>query len=94
MERPLVALYLVLLFAVELHGGVGLYRLAVNGAGSRGRSQSDARNAQTAQVGESRFSFSRLGLLTLAAYMKIGHEHRDARRRALCAIMGRAGAAT
>ena len=70
-------LYLVLLFAVELHGGIGLYRLAVKWGWLQG-ADADAgrRRLKTAKWVLTAF-FLALGLLTLAAYMKIGYEHRD-----------------
>lgn len=70
-------LYLVMLFAVELHGGIGLYRLAVKwGWFERG----DA-NATRAALKKAKWVltvfFLVLGLATLGAYMKIGIEHAD-----------------
>lgn len=68
-------LYLVLLFAVEVHGGVGLYRLAVKWGVFEGK---DVR------VTRARLKFGKwlltgfflaLGLATLAAYMQIGYAH-------------------
>ncbi len=71
-------LYLVLLFAVELHGGIGLYRLVLKW-GLLPRS-ADPR-AQRRRLSRLEWSitgfFLVLGLLTFAAYMKIGIEHRD-----------------
>jgi fumarate reductase subunit C len=68
-------LYLVLLFAVEFHGGVGLYRLALKWAWFAGddpaRTRRKLRTFKWALTG----FFLLLGLLTLAAYMKIGMEH-------------------
>jgi len=67
-------LYLVLLFAVELHGGIGLYRLAVKWGWLLG---------DDPDVGRARLKrfkwvltvfFVVLGLATFAAYMKIGRE--------------------
>ena len=70
-------LYLLLLFAVEFHGGIGLYRLAVKWGWFQG---SDAvrsrRNLQRLKWAITVFLVS-LGLATLAAYMKIGIEHAD-----------------
>jgi fumarate reductase subunit C len=68
-------LYLVLLFAVELHGGIGLYRLAVKwdwfgGADPR----ATRRKLKTLKWALTAF-FLVLGLATLAAYIKIGIEH-------------------
>jgi fumarate reductase subunit C len=70
-------LYLVLLFSVELHGGVGLYRLAVKWgwfeSDDGGRTRELLRRVKWGITG----FFLTLGLLTLAAYMKIGYEHRQ-----------------
>ena len=70
-------LYIVLLFAVELHGGIGLYRLAVKWGWLQG---SDA-NASRRRLAIAKWTltafFVVLGLFTLAAYMKIGYAHRD-----------------
>ncbi len=69
-------LYLVLLVSVEVHGGIGLYRLALKWgwvnprSGAAGREQ--LRRVKWAITG----FFLALGLLTLAAYMKLGYEHR------------------
>ena len=68
-------LYLVLLFVVELHGGIGLYRLAVKWGWFAG---SDP-NATRARLKSLKWAltafFLVLGLATLAAYIKIGREH-------------------
>ena len=68
-------LYLVLLFAVELHGGIGLYRLAVKWGWFAG---SDA-GATRARLKTFKWAltafFLVLGLATLAAYIKIGVDH-------------------
>ncbi len=70
-------LYLLLLLAVEFHGGIGLYRLAVKWGWFEG--QNPAHNRILLQ----RFKWAltafliTLGLMTLAAYMKIGIEHAD-----------------
>jgi fumarate reductase subunit C len=68
-------LYLVMLFAVEVHAGVGLYRLALkwgwlatNDAAATRRRLRTAKWLLTA-------SFLALGLAALAAYVKIGIEH-------------------
>jgi len=70
-------LYLLLLLAVELHGGIGLYRLAVKwgwlGSADPGTMR---RRLKLAKWSISVF-FLVLGLATLAAYMKIGYEHRE-----------------
>jgi len=68
--------YLVLLFAVELHGGVGIYRLALKwGWFTNRQGHTDRRILTRAKWGLTAF-FLVLGLLTLAAYMKLGYEHR------------------
>jgi fumarate reductase subunit C len=70
-------LYLVLLFAVELHGGIGLYRLALKWGWFEGANPgASRRKLQRAKWGLTAF-FIVLGLATLGAYMKIGYEHRD-----------------
>jgi fumarate reductase subunit C len=69
-------LYLVLLFAVELHGGVGLYRLAVKWGWLEGRDPDRTRVRLTRLKWAITVFFLVLGLLTLAAYMKLGYEHR------------------
>jgi fumarate reductase subunit C len=68
-------LYLVLLFAVELHGGIGLYRLAVKwGWFGGGDADATRRRLKTLKWALTAF-FLVLGLATLAAYIKIGIEH-------------------
>jgi fumarate reductase subunit C len=71
-------LYLVMLFAVELHGGIGLYRLAVKwGWFFKDGTPADAvrRKLRIAKWTLTAF-FLVLGLDTLAAYMKIGYAQR------------------
>ncbi len=68
-------LYLVLLFAVELHGGIGLYRLAVKWGWFAGPDPAAGRRRlKTLKWGLTVF-FLVLGLATLAAYVRIGIEH-------------------
>ena len=71
-------LYLVLLFAVELHGGVGLYRLAVKWGWFAGRDDRATRRRLKALKWALSVFFIVLGLATLGAYIKIGMG-RDAR---------------
>ncbi len=68
-------LYLVLLFTVEIHGGVGLYRLAVkwNWLGSA-TAAATRRRLKVLKWALTVF-FLALGLATLAAYIKIGIAH-------------------
>jgi fumarate reductase subunit C len=70
-------LYLVLLFCVELHGGIGLYRLAVKWGWLQGDDPVAGRRRLKALKWALTIFFLVLGLATLAAYLKIGHEHRD-----------------
>jgi succinate dehydrogenase subunit C len=70
-------LYLVLLFCVEIHGGVGLYRLVVKWGWFEGRDPNRTRRRLVRLKWAITAFFLALGLLTLAAYMKIGYDHRD-----------------
>jgi fumarate reductase subunit C len=69
-------LYLVLLFCVELHGGVGLYRLVVKWGWFEGADPNRSRRLLTRLKWGITVFFLALGLLTLAAYMKVGYHHR------------------
>ncbi len=70
-------LYIVLLLAVELHGGIGLYRLAVKwGSFASADPAAMRRRLKRLKWAITAF-FLVLGFTTLAAYMKIGIEHRD-----------------
>lgn len=68
-------LYLLLLFVVELHAGIGLYRLCVKW-GWFGVAEPNAtrKRLKTLKWALTVF-FIALGLATLAAYVKIGIEH-------------------
>jgi fumarate reductase subunit C len=70
-------LYLVLLFAVELHAGIGLYRLAVKWGWLQGSDPSAGRQRLKTLKWALTVFFLALGLATFAAYLKIGYEHRD-----------------
>jgi fumarate reductase subunit C len=70
-------LYLVLLFAVELHGGIGLYRLCVKWGWFEGKDANASRRRLKAAKWVLTVFFLALGLATLGAYLKIGYEHRD-----------------
>jgi len=70
-------LYILLLLAVELHGGIGLYRLAVKWGWLEGRNPKESRAKLKRAKWYLTAFFLTLGLLTLAAYIKIGIEHRD-----------------
>ena len=70
-------LYIVLLLTVEVHGGIGLYRLAVKwGWFAGGDANALRRRLKLAKWALTAF-FLVLGVATLAAYIKIGIEHRD-----------------
>lgn len=69
-------LYILLLLAVELHGSIGLYRLAVKWGWFEGKDAKQSRKKlKRAKIWVTVF-FLTLGALTLAAYIKIGIEHR------------------
>jgi fumarate reductase subunit C len=70
-------LYLVLLFAVELHGAVGLYRLAVKWGVFDGKDARVTRRRLSMLKTALTIFFLALGLATWAAYLKIGIEHAD-----------------
>jgi fumarate reductase subunit C len=69
--------YLLLLLAVELHGGIGLYRLALKWGWPGGADPGSHRARLQRAKRVITTLFLLLGLLTLATYMKIGYEHRD-----------------
>ena len=69
-------LYLVLLFCVELHGGVGLYRIAVKWGWFEGLDPDGTRKRLSRVKWGITVFFVVLGLATLGAYMKHGYEHR------------------
>ena len=74
-SESLWPLYLVLLFVVETHAGVGLYRLAVKwGWFASDNAEITRRRLVRAKWGVTAFLIV-LGLATLAAYVRIGIEH-------------------
>ena len=68
-------LYLVLLFTVEIHGGIGLYRLALKWGWFIGPDAKKSRKRLNQLKWGLTIFFIVLGLLTLLAYIKIGYEH-------------------
>jgi fumarate reductase subunit C len=70
-------LYIVLLLAVEIHGGIGLYRLAVKWGWFAGAHPDATRKRLKALKWALTAFFLVLGFATLAAYIKIGIEHAD-----------------
>jgi fumarate reductase subunit C len=70
-------LYIVLLLAVELHGGIGLYRLAVKWGWFSGPDPAATRHRLKLVKWAITVFFLVLGFATLAAYVKIGIAHKD-----------------
>ena len=70
-------LYIVLLLAVELHGTIGLYRLIVKWVSFEGDDPKKRRKSLRHLKQIITVFFLVLGFVTLAAYMKIGLEHKD-----------------
>ena len=68
-------LYILLLLAVEFHGGIGLYRLAVKWGWFEGRDPNATRKRLKTLKWALTAFFLILGFTTLAAYIKIGIEH-------------------
>lgn len=70
-------LYLLLLFAVEIHGSIGLYRLALKWGWLEGRDPAATR--RRLRVAKTAFSvfFLGLGLASLLAYVQLGIAHAD-----------------
>lgn len=69
--------YLILLIAVEMHGTIGLYRLCVKWGWFEGKNHKETRAKLKKVKWIITAFFLALGLLTLAAYVKIGIEHSD-----------------
>lgn len=70
-------LYILLLLAVEIHGSVGIYRLALKWGWFEGSDTKKSRNNLRKLKYAITIFFLTLGFLTLAAYIKIGIEHKD-----------------
>jgi fumarate reductase subunit C len=87
-------LYILLLLAVELHGGIGLYRLAVKwGWFAVADANAMRRRLKTLKWCITVF-FLVLGFATLAAYIKIGIEHAPRYGEAYVPAAAPAGAQT
>ncbi|ANE35554.1 fumarate reductase, cytochrome b subunit [Campylobacter iguaniorum] len=67
--------YLVLLFAVELHGGIGLYRLCVKWGWFEGNNAKESRKKLKKLKWVLSAFFIVLGLLSMAAFLKIGYHN-------------------
>jgi fumarate reductase subunit C len=70
-------LYIVLLLTVEFHGSVGLYRLCVKWGWPTGKNPDITRRWLKLFKWSITVFFLALGAATLAAYVKIGIDHRD-----------------
>ena len=70
-------LYILLLLAVELHGGIGLYRLAVKWGWFTGDDANATRRRLKIVKWAITAFFLVLGFATLAAYIRIGIEHQS-----------------
>ncbi len=70
-------LYILLLLAVELHGSIGMYRLALKWGWFEGKDAKVSRKKLKKIKYIITIFFLTLGFLTLAAYIKIGLEHKD-----------------
>ncbi len=68
-------LYILLLLAVEFHGGIGLYRLAVKWGWFSGLDPNATRNQLKRVKWAITVFFLVLGFTTLGAYIKIGIDH-------------------
>jgi len=76
VSQMFAPLYLILLISVELHGAIGLYRLAIKWGWFDGDNPKETRKKlQKVKKVMSAF-FLILGILTWAAYVKIGIEHK------------------
>ena len=70
-------LYILLLLAVEFHGSIGLYRLAVKWGWFDGKNPRETRKKLKKAKWATTIFFLALGFASLAAYIKIGIEHKD-----------------
>lgn len=67
--------YLVLLFSVELHGGIGLYRLCVKWGWFEGKDYKATRKKLKIAKWVLSGIFIVLGILSIIAFLKIGHHN-------------------
>ncbi len=77
VSEYMAPLYLLLLLAVEFHGSIGLYRLVIKWGWFDGKNPKESRKRYKKLKWAVTAFFMTLGLLSLAAYIKIGLEHRD-----------------
>lgn len=71
------AIYILLLLAVEFHASIGLYRLAIKWGWFEGKDAKKSRKKLKTYKWFITIFFMTLGLLSLAAYVKIGIAHAD-----------------
>ncbi len=77
VSQWMAPLYLLLLLAVEFHGSIGLYRLMMKWGWLEGKDPKASRKRYKRAKYIITAFFLTLGLLTLAAYIKIGIAHQD-----------------
>jgi fumarate reductase subunit C len=77
VSQSLWPLYLVLLFAVETHAAIGLYRLAVKWGPFDGKDPRKNRKRLKLVKNIITTAFLLIGVTTFAVYMKIGLENKD-----------------
>ena len=70
-------LYILLLLAVEFHGSIGLYRLAIKWGWFDGKNPRASRKKLKKAKWIVTIVFLTLGLLSLSAYIKVGIAHED-----------------
>ena len=70
-------IYLLLIFVVQLHGNVGVYRLALKWGWFTSKTGHTSRRTMKKAMWWITAFFLILGLLTLATEMMVGYEHRD-----------------
>lgn len=75
VEDNMWMLYIILLFCVEIHGSVGLYRAAMKWGWFDGANPKETRAKLLKVKKILSFVFLTLGLITLFAYIKIGLEN-------------------
>jgi fumarate reductase subunit C len=71
-------LYLMLLISVVLHTAAGVYRLIVKWGVFDGKDPRKSRKVSRKVIQAAAVFYMVLGLVSLAAYIKIGYEHQDA----------------
>jgi len=77
VSQWMAPLYLLLLLAVEFHGSIGLYRLVLKWGWFEGSNPKESRKRYKKVKYIITLFFLTLGLLSLAAYIKIGLEHKE-----------------